>query len=354
VYSDPLDELALLAHRVALTGARADERLALDVEASDALRLRGALDVSSETLARDDDDAPALRARRLASRVALAARQWIGEAFSVQALAAAQCDGTSVTTTSTCDLFAPTGRVGVAWTEPTWDAFANVGRYVRTPTLGELYGMSVLVRGNPSLAQESGLSADVGLRWAARQGTGARAPWGYVGGFARWTRDLVSFVRSSQGYVEPFNVGSARVAGIEAQAGAGFVRWFAADVTATMLDPRDTTAGRLLVNDILPFQSRLVVAPRLSAEVHDVAVRPFGRVRAEVRWVYQSSRYADNAGLAVIPEQSSLDAQLLAQTADERFTVRLRATDVLDTPRFDVVGFPLPGRSAFASLEETW
>jgi iron complex outermembrane receptor protein len=353
-YSDPLDELALQAHRVVLAGARADERLGLDVRAGDSTTLRGALDVSSETLARDDDDSAALRARRLASRVALAARQWIGDAFSLQALAAAQCDGTSVTSTSTCDLFAPTGRVGAAWTEPTWDAFANVGRYVRTPTLGELYGMSVLVRGNPSLTQESGLSADVGLRWAARQGEGARAPWGYVGGFARWTKDLVSFVRSSQGYVEPINVGSARVAGLEAQAGVGFLRWFAADVTATLLDPRNTTPGRLVVNDVLPFQSRLVLVPRLSAEARRVGVRPFGRVRAEVRWVYQSSRYADNAGLAVIPEQGSLDAELLAQTADGRFTVRLRATDLLDTPRFDVVGYPLPGRSAFASLEETW
>jgi iron complex outermembrane receptor protein len=354
VYSDPLDELALLAHRVTLAGTRADERMALNVEASESLTLRGALDVSSETLARDEDDGAALRARRLASRAAAAARQWIGRALSVQALAAAQCDGTSVTSTSTCDLFAPTGRVGVAWTEPTWDAFANVGRYVRTPTLGELYGMSVLVRGNPSLAQESGVSADVGLRWAAREDGKTRAPWGYVGGFARWTNDLVSFVRSSQGYVEPINVGSARVVGLEAQAGVGFLRWFAADVTATLLDPRDTTPGRLLVNDILPFQSRLVFVPRLSAESRRVGVRPVGRVRAELRWVYQSSRYADNAGLAVIPEQSSLDAELLAQTADDRFTVRVRATDLLDTQRFDVVGFPLPGRSAFASLEETW
>jgi iron complex outermembrane receptor protein len=354
VYSDPLDELALEAHRVTLAGARADERVALDVQASDALTVRGALDVSSETLARDDDDAAALRARRLASRVAFAARQWIGHAFSLQALGAAQCDGTSVTTTSTCDLFAPTGRVGAAWTESTWDAFANVGRYVRTPTLGELYGMSVLVRGNPSLTQESGISADAGLRWAARQAGQARAPWGTVGGFARWTTDLVSFVRSSQGYVEPINLGSARVTGLEAQAGAGFLRWFAVDVTATLLDPRNTTAGRLVVNDVLPFQSRLVVVPRLSAEARHLGVRPLGRVRAEVRWVYQSSRYADNAGLAVIPEQSSLDAELLAQTTDGRFTARLRASDLLDAPRFDVVGFPLPGRSAFASLEESW
>jgi iron complex outermembrane receptor protein len=214
--------------------------------------------------------------------------------------------------------------------------------------------MSVLVRGNPSLAQETGLSADVGLRFAAMQRGETRAPWGFVGAFSRWSSDLVSFVRSAQGYVEPINVGSARVAGVEAQVGAGFLRWFAADFAATLLDPRDTTAGRLVVNDILPFQSLLVLVPRLSAETRDVGLGPAGRVRAEVRWVYQSSRYADTAGLAVIPSQSSLDAELLAQSRDKHFTVRLRATDLLDTPRFDVVGFPLPGRSAFASLEESW
>ena len=97
-----------------------------------------------------------------------------------------------------------------------------------------------------------------------------------------------------------------------------------------------------------------MLVPRLSAETRDLGLGAAGRVRAEVRWVYQSSRYADTAGLAVIPSQSSLDAELLAQSRDKHFTVRLRATDLLDTPRFDVVGFPLPGRSAFASLEESW
>jgi iron complex outermembrane receptor protein len=353
-YSDPLEELDLLAKEVVITGTRADERLALNVQATDSLTVRGAIDLSSELLERDDDGVAALQAHRLASRAALSARQWLGESFSVQALGAAQCDGTSTTTTSTCDLFAPTGRVGAAWTRPTWNVFANVGRYVRTPTLGELYGMSVLVRGNAALQQESGVSTDVGLRFAPAAHGDTRPPWGFVGGFARWTEDLVSFVRSAQGYVEPVNVGSARVLGLEAQVGAGFLRWFAADFAATLLDPRDTTPGRLVVNDVLPFQSMLVFVPRLSAESRDLGLGPIGRARAEVRWVYQSSRYADTAGLAVIPEQSSLDAELLAQTRDRHFTVRLRATDLLDTPRYDVVGYPLPGRSAFASLEESW
>jgi iron complex outermembrane receptor protein len=353
-YDDPLDELALQAKTVTLAAARAEERLAVRAEATDSLTLRGALDVASEQLDRDDDGVAAVRAHRLAARAAASARQWLGSSLSLQALAAAQCDGTSMTSTSTCDRFAPVGRLGAAWTRPEWTVFANVGRYARTPTLGELYGMSVLVRGNASLEQETGLTSDAGVRWAATRRGESQPPWGFVGGFVRWTNELVSFVRSSQGFVEPVNVGSARTAGIEAQAGVGFLRWFAADVAATLLDPRDTTQGRLVVNDILPFQSRLVVVPRLAAETRDLGLGPIGRVRAEVRWVYTSSRYADPAGLAVIPDQSSLDAELLTRSRDGHFTVRLRATDLLDTPRFDVVGFPLPGRSVFASLEESW
>jgi len=214
--------------------------------------------------------------------------------------------------------------------------------------------MSVVVRGYPALRPESGISADIGARWAARALGETRAPWAAVGAFARWTTDLISFVHSPQGYVAPRNAASARVAGIEAQAGMGFVRWFAVDVSGTLLDPRDTTAGRLPVNDVLPFQSRLVVVPRLSAESRRVGVYPIGRVRAEVRWVYQSSRYADTAGLAVIPGQSSLDAELLAETSNEVWTARFRASDLFDSPQFDIVGFPLPGRSLFLSLEAQW
>jgi iron complex outermembrane receptor protein len=242
----------------------------------------------------------------------------------------------------------------MAWTESAWDAFVNVGRYVRVPTLGELYGTSVLVHGNPALEPESGMTLDVGARWAERARGEARPAWASLTTFVRWATDLVSYVRSPQGYVEPFNVAGARFTGVEAQAGTGFLRWFAVDVSGTLQDPRDTTAGRRLVNDVLPFQSRLVVVPRLSAESQHVAIGPVARLRGEVRWVYQSSRYADAAGLGVIPEQNSLDAELLAQTANRVWTARLRATDLLDSPRFDIVGFPLPGRSIFLSMEAKW
>jgi iron complex outermembrane receptor protein len=222
---------------------------------------------------------------------------------------------------------------------------------VRVPTLGELYGMSAVVRGYDALRPESGVTADAGMRWSVPASGGARVFWGSAGAFSRWVDDLVGFVRSPQGFVTPRNIERAHVEGLELEAGVSPLRWMFFDLAVTALDPRDTTPGRRLVNDVLPFQSRLVLAPRAAVESRTLHLGPVGRARAEVRWIYQSSRYADAAGLAVIPEQGAIDAEVLAGGADERWTARLRAADLADSPRFDIVGFPLPGRSFFFTLE---
>jgi iron complex outermembrane receptor protein len=69
------------------------------------------------------------------------------------------------------------------------------------------------------------------------------------------------------------------------------------------------------------------------------------------RHVYQSSRYADLAGLAVIPEQHTFDVDGSVATLGGALVLRARVVNVFDAARFDVVGFPLPGRSLFVSLE---
>jgi iron complex outermembrane receptor protein len=313
------------------------------------LTVRGAVDVATEGLARDADGARSMRAHRVSSRAAFAARQWIGERLSFQALGAFACDGTAAYATPTCDTTSPAGRAGVAWTDDAFSAFANVGRYERVPTLGELYGMGALVRGNAALAPESGLSFDAGLR-----SEGASHAWGGAFAFARSSEDLIGFVRSSEGYVMPRNVARARTLGVEAQGGVAFLSLFSAEISATFLDARDTTPGRLVVNDVLPFQSRLVVTPRVAAERKGLAWGAFAHARAELRFTYQSSRYADAAGLAVIPAQSSLDAELLLATRDDRVAVRARGVDLADSRRVDIVGYPLPGRSFYLSLEARW
>ena len=120
-----------------------------------------------------------------------------------------------------------------------------------------------------------------------------------------------------------------------------------------MLDARDTSSDRETVNDILPFASRLLSAtlltlraPLETAQLDDAGVTG--------KWLYQSNRYADAAGLAVIPDQTSLDLELWLRAFQRRVVTRARIANLLAERRFDVVGFPLPSRSAFLSIEATW
>jgi iron complex outermembrane receptor protein len=237
--------------------------------------------------------------------------------------------------------------------------FANAGRYERTPTLGERFGLSPALRGNPSLTPEQGWSFDAGARWSpSGQGVVTRA---YVEGFAfvRFASQLIAFQRSNFNAATPYNVGTARVAGGELAAGIttdfqplGAMRL---ELAATALDPTDTTAARTITNDVLPFRARLVLSPLLELFT-EPSSRPLGLDRASwsTRVSYRSSSYADPAGLEVVPEQLVVDTDVALSFLRRALDLRLRLSDVFDARTFDVVGYPLPGRSLHASIEVWW
>jgi iron complex outermembrane receptor protein len=233
-----------------------------------------------------------------------------------------------------------------------WSIYAGAGRSARMPVLGELYGMSVVVRGNPLLKAERAWTADTGLRWLPF--APSVRTFIDVALFSRWSSELVSFVRSSEGYVQPVNRSAGRVRGLEFDGAVELIRRARARLSLSLTDPRDTSRERATKNDILPFQSRLVAVPALEIELLPAPFGVLSRLTGELRYVHQSSRFADAAGLAVIPEQGSLDAELTAEAYRSRVLLRLRLANALDQRRFDVVGFPLPGRSGFGSLEVSW
>jgi iron complex outermembrane receptor protein len=49
-----------------------------------------------------------------------------------------------------------------------------------------------------------------------------------------------------------------------------------------------------------------------------------------------------------------VDVELSTLHLDRHVDVRMRAANALDAKRYDVVGFPLPGRSYFWSTEVRW
>ncbi|HXK18909.1 MAG TPA: TonB-dependent receptor [Polyangiaceae bacterium] len=344
---DPERELGTLSQETELAGRRVDQRAALELPLFAQLKLAVSANGNVETLDRRDGDAQSsAKATTLRGVTRLDWQAW--RRVSLLGLISAQCRATEPGAGG-CERFEPTGRVGTGFGGKDFTTFANLDRYQRQPTLGELYGAGILVRGNAGLRPELGLSADVGARGVWR--AGPVSVHAESSAFVRRASDLVAYARAAQGYVVPVNVGRARVAGLELGLGVRAFEHLEAGCNVTLLDPRDTTPGRRLQNDFLPFMSRLVVAPRVLLTTGELSKRWLSRADLGADLTYLSNRFADAAGLIVIPDQATLGVTGTASWLDGVVVTRLRVANATDTQRFDVVGYPLPGRSFYGSLE---
>jgi iron complex outermembrane receptor protein len=345
--TDPARELGTLSERTRVDGRRVEQQILWQLALSPRFRLGLGATASSETLTRLDDDAQS--SARANSLLGVARLEWRAESgASVFGLLAAPCR-TTAPGAGGCRELSPTGRIGVGLSRRGYTAYLTVSRYQRQPALGELYGAGVLVRGNALLRPELGVGADLGGRAQGRFGPLRAHAASSL--FARQAGDLVAYARTAQGYVVPLNVSRARVIGAELSAGATALEHVSVDCNVTLLDSRDTTEGRRLRNEYLPFTSRLVVAPRLLVTTGELAGRQLSGAELGLTANYLSNRFADAAGLIVIPEQLTLDVSGAALWWSGMLVTRARLANLLGTERFDVVGYPLPGRSLYISAE---
>jgi vitamin B12 transporter len=344
---DPARELGTLSEETDVTGRRLEQQALLELVLGPRLKVGAAALGSIEDLARRDLDRESSASASLL-RGALHAAFRVLPRLSLFGLVAAQCrtlrpgpDG--------CRELEPTGRIGAGYEAGHSTVFVNFSRYQREPALGELYGAGILVRGNAELRPELGLGAELGARTEQRF-----RRWGLFGStsaFLRSAEDLVAYARTAQGYVVPLNVKSARVAGLELSAGVKALEHVQLEGNATLLDGRDTTEGRRLANDVLPLSSRLVLAPRLLLTTGELEARTLQRADVAFELTYLSNRFADAAGLIVIPEQTTLGVSAALSWLSGALISRARLANALDAERFDIVGYPLPGRSLYVSLE---
>jgi iron complex outermembrane receptor protein len=356
-FHDPLMELTLYTRELDIVGRRVEESVDALIALTDSLRVRPQVDVAHEGIERDPDTIPLGQAHRNFARVAVSAEQEAAPWLTLHALGSLECHNTGAEAGAICDVLAPTGRVGAEAGTRRLRFLANVGRYIRVPTLGEVFGDSGVVHGNPLLQPESGYTADVGVRAQTRPfGPGGVVRGAYLDAFVfgHWVDGLIAYEHVAQGYLTPYNVGRARVLGAEVLAGVALTRIVRVEIATTSLDPRDTTPTRTTVNDILPYRSRLIAAPRVRADWKLENRDGPSALGAELRAVYQSSRYVDPAGLGVIPQQASVDAEVDAGWFDGLLTARLRVADLFDAKRTDIIGYPLPGRSIYFGLETSW
>lgn len=348
---DPLRELPFGVTEQRTRGSGVGVNLSLTGRPSDAVELTGGASQSVEALSVEPRGAEELSARRYAARFFGAATLRPLPSLALRAAGAVGSDRTEGPGTPPSFL-SPSLRAGALYEVASFVfLYANLGRYVRVPTLGESFGASATMLGNPELSLEKGPTADLGARFDVVD-TRALALSGEVTLFGRYASDLIAYRRSNLGVQRPYNVGSARVLGLEALARAVLAGLVTLDLSLTATDPRDTTEGRQVEADLLPYQSRLVLSSGASLELRpDTGPLRLDLLGLGLSVLHRASRVADPAGLVILPEQTLLEADLVVGFADAALALRARASNLLDDRTTDLIGLPLPGRAVHLLVE---
>lgn len=344
---DPDDELTLGASHTDSDGLRLGQSARARLELAP---LTVTLGASAESARIEVSGAERLVVRRLSARASGSVVAALHQRLTVQGMIGATVHDTRGPSRSTTDPL-PDGRLGAVLAAHSLLALrANVGHALRPANLGELYGVSAGVRGNPALRPESAWSADAGVSLTGKGSRGSGSLDATL--FQRWADDLVAYRRSSFGALTPYNVGRARFFGVELQALAEAYRVLRLQGSLTWLEPRDTSEPRTTRNDLVPFQSRLVSFTRLACR-YDLGRAPLDALEIGLSARTRSSRVADPAGLIVLPANQLLGVDALGAMLAETLVLRIAVDNVLDQVQVDQLGFPLPGRSVFATATLT-
>lgn len=214
----------------------------------------------------------------------------------------------------------------------------NWTRTGRAPEFLELFGDQAVVQANPKLLPESGESWDAGAAWRGRRGGwGANAEYAH---FESRTRDLITWVSASQRTVRATNIARARISGDEASAR---LAWREVSVSAalTWLDARQDDRTSLYYGRRLPQRPEVQRYARLDAR------RGGWHAAADV--LVLGEDFLDPINFRRVPERTLVGASL--SRAWGRLRLTIEGKNLSDQRAQDIGGYPLPGRSAFASCE---
>ncbi len=140
----------------------------------------------------------------------------LGELYNSRYPGTANPTGDGTLTPQSADDFYATPSLGIKWEATDGLVLrANGGRYVRPPTMGELFGYAGPISGNPDLTEEVGINGDAGITYLLEN----RGPVSRLrldaGWFGSWTRDLIVYEQQTRDEVRPENIDQAMIQGAE-------------------------------------------------------------------------------------------------------------------------------------------
>jgi iron complex outermembrane receptor protein len=249
-------------------------------------------------------------------------------------------------------------RVGVLVGPAPWLAVkANLGRYLRTPDLTELFGDRGGFVGNADLLPERGLQWDLGARAVLPENPVAVGSL-EVAAFWNSVRDAIVYVQNSQQTLVPVNLGRTWVQGVEVAASADVVGAFEVTGSLTRNVSVNLSTDPAFGNNALPRVPGWEVEARSS-------VRWGERIRIghtlsftaanywdATNWYLAAPRTLHGLFARVKPGEGAPEIELdVLNVADRIVQVvprnPLDSTDMTRVvqPLTDFSGYPLPGRT---------
>jgi vitamin B12 transporter len=236
----------------------------------------------------------------------------------------------------------PTYRIGAAaQLFPDLTLAASIATGLRTPSMIELFGDGVLVRGNTGLHPERSTSVDVGLIDVTCAGDFSGTFEARV--FDLAIEDQIIFLRDSMSKVFAKNLERSHTQGLELGAHASYTRHLELAAAATLLDAEGKLGKRL------PNRPRAVLygSPTLSSG----RLGAFDALRTFFGVSYDSGSFEDPDN-ATQPKPSQVFVELggVAVFLREHAELRVTVSDLFDRGGLDLRRFPLPGRTVMASF----
>ena len=221
---------------------------------------------------------------------------------------------------------------------------AGLSESSRLPTMLETFGAGGTVEANTELGPETARSIDGGVVLSPRGGR----LFFEASAFRVETDDLIIFLQNSQRTVKAFNLESARTEGLEFSARANLGGGWSFSGAYTRLDAVNTGPSPVYNGKTLPHTPEHELFARAS---WSDATATFWY---EHRW--QSESWRDRANL---PENRSEARHLTGggfrfELVPGRLALAGEIINIGNERTADVEGFPLPGRSAYVTLEYTW